>query len=140
MYDRTTVKEGAITFGHESIEEMGCPKITGVTPYPCVVDPLATHSLFSVSLAGKDHWHYEQGGGQATLCHSQQHRRTLLSKFGGLHVLEHASSMLACEAEATTEIKIMACDDLVCRIPKMTEMEPANQPFYVRDGVSLDQL
>ena len=52
------MKEGVITLdtvlGSVPIEEMGCLKINGVTAYPCVVDPLATHSMFSVSLAEKD--------------------------------------------------------------------------------------
>ena len=34
----------------------------------------------------------------------------------------------------------MAGDQFLCHIPKMTEIEPAIQPFYVRDGVSLDHL
>ena len=55
LYDRTTVKEGTITLdtagGSVPVKEMGRFKINGVTAYPCVVDPLATHSLFSVSLA-----------------------------------------------------------------------------------------
>ena len=80
LYDRTAVKEGAIG-GSVPIEEKGRIEINGVTAYPCVLDPLATYSLFSVSLAEKEEWHYEQAGGQATLYHSEQRRRIPLSKF-----------------------------------------------------------
>ena len=143
FHDRTTMQEGATTLdtagGNVPIEEMGRVKINAVTAYPCVVDPLATHSLFSVALAEKDGWHNEQGGEQATLCDPKQHHRIPLSKFDGLHVLEDASSMLACTVEAT-KIKIMAGDELLCLISKMTEIEQAIQPFHVRDGVSLETL
>ena len=65
-------------------------------------------------------------GEQATLC-IPQHRRIPLSTFGGFHVLEDASSLLACAVEATKEIRIMAGVELLCRIPKMTE-NWANNP------------
>ena len=70
-----------------------------------------------------------RAGGQATLYHPQQHRSIPLSKFCGLCVFEDASSMQACAVEATVEIKIMAGDELLCRIPKMTD--------GIGDGVSL---
>ena len=34
--------------------------------------------------------------------------------------------MEACAVEATIEIKIMAGDELLCRIPKLTELETAS--------------
>ena len=34
----------------------------------------------------------------------------------------------------------MAIDELLCHMPKMTAIVPTIQPFYVRDGVSLDHL
>ena len=42
-------------------------KSIGVTAYLCVVDPLATPSLFSGSLSEKDDGTTSKGGGQATL-------------------------------------------------------------------------
>ena len=136
--------EGAITLdtagGSVPIEEMGRLEINGVTAYPRAVDPLATPSLFSASLAEMDGWHNEQGGGQTTLYHTQQHRRIPLSKFGDLCVLVDASSMIACAVEAGKEIKIMVGDGLLCHIPRMREFETAIQPFCVRDGVNLDHL
>ena len=94
------MKEGTITLGTaggcEPIEEMGRLEVNGVTGYPCVVDPLATYSLFSVSWADEDGWHYEQGDAEATLYHPQEHRRIPLSNFEGL---------------------------LICHVAKMTEIE-----------------
>ena len=48
--------------------------------------------------------------------------------------------MMACAVEATKKVKIMAGDELLCHIPKMTDVEPVIQPFYIRGGVSLDHL
>ena len=47
--------------------------------------------------------------------------------------------MQACAVEAPVEIKIMAGDQLLSLIPKVTELETAIQPFCVR-GVSLDHV
>ena len=48
--------------------------------------------------------------------------------------------MLACVVDATKEIKLMAGDEILCNITKMTEIERAIQLFHVRDDVSLDHL
>ena len=69
-----------------------------------------------------------------------QRPRIPLSKFGGLYVLDDASPTVACAVEATEQIKITASDELLCHIPKMAVVEPALEPFYVRDDVSLDHL
>ena len=102
MHDRTTVKESAITLatagGSVPIEEMRRLDINGATACPCVVDPPATYRLFSVSLAERDGWRHVQGSGQATTVSITAD--SPLSKFGGLHVLADASSMLACAVEA----------------------------------------
>ena len=92
---RKRLHDRATAGGSVPIEEMGGLTINAVTTDTCVVDPLATHSLFSVSLAEEDGWHYEQGGGQATLYQPQLNRRILLSKFGGLYVSENTSPMMA---------------------------------------------
>ena len=59
LYDRTTVKDVAITLdtADGSVPILGdgsLQKSNGVTAYPCDVDPLATHSLFSGSLSEKN--------------------------------------------------------------------------------------
>ena len=77
--DRTMLDNGTTTLdtsgGSVSIREMGRLDIHGTTAYPCGVDPLGPHSLFSVPLPEKAGWNFQQGGGEATLCHPQQHRR-----------------------------------------------------------------
>ena len=141
--DRTTVRVGPIilgaTGGSVPIEEMGRTDINGVTAFPCVVDPMASHSLFNVSLCEQDS-RREQENREPTLSHPQKRRHILVSKFGGLYIGEDVSPTLACAVEATQEIKTKAADELLCHIPKMAEVELAVQPCCVRDGVSLDQL
>ena len=79
---------------------MGRPDTNGVIAYPRAADPLATHSLFSVSLAAR------RTDGTTSREVDKQHRIIPLSRFGDLHVLVGVSSMLACAREAWTPSEI----------------------------------
>ena len=69
LYNRTAVRDGVNTLdtagGSVTIGEMGCIDISRRhTEYPCIVNPLATHSLFCIPSAEKD------GAPQARKCAS----------------------------------------------------------------------